>query len=150
MTQRHHCGGPAPSQVACGPHQGTSTTTNPLPASAAAWMGCDARGWSRRLLVAHTQTCHLCLCARQAPRACSMLFCCLISCCRLLQICVALSCQRCDNKLYHQNCVEKYLKVRDARGVLAGPQIRSGGGVMTCCPSPHPPSSFFLLSRLSL
>jgi hypothetical protein len=28
-----------------------------------------------------------------------------------VQICVALSCQRCDTAVYHQACLEKYLKV---------------------------------------
>jgi hypothetical protein len=34
------------------------------------------------------------------------------------QLCVRLSCQRCEPRIYHQDCVEKYLKVRLASGRL--------------------------------
>jgi hypothetical protein len=34
-----------------------------------------------------------------------------VAVCRCLQICVALSCHRCEGGMYHQACVEKYLKV---------------------------------------
>jgi hypothetical protein len=42
------------------------------------------------------------------------------SCWRMLvlavgvQLCMAVSCQRCDTKVYHQVCLEKFLKVRRA------------------------------------